>query len=382
MISKSFDYFDPTEEWIDYRTIQEITDINYEFQQWLEDNHYYIAEAAADSSQAHQQWKINTITKLKTTLQRFAQFSLQQIAKDMRTLQSNKAIVLNTKQFPPKPNLAMRSAPNYMAAINRVSAPITTHLNSINLTQADTNGKNPKSNFQIKKTILPQYDGKSDFRHYAKNYFYGGEGKRLNLNSQQCGQLLPLAYQFCLTYESRIKSLETEISALVSYISKDPQDGGIKAEHESDIKKLQALKQQNDMQTHGQATTNPMANASGMTRSVNADTNYEYFMRYYFFDEADNNITPITQHKTISGNKPVPTNLTQSKSPAGAPVNTKALSYKKQQTAANIAIDAFTAKISALGMLYHDFIYLLRAHISSYKGAVAGNDGRIQQMKK
>lgn len=375
MISPSFDHFDPIEEWIEYRGLQEIAEIDYEFKEWLEENNYYIAEAAADSSQAHQQWKINTTNKLKSTVMRFGQFSLQQIAKDSRLLQAGKAIVLNAKQFPPKENLYMKSAPNYAAALSRVSAPITTHLNSIDLTQVDTNGKNPKSNIQIKKTILPSYDGKSEFTKYAKNYFYGGEGKRADMGPQECAMLLPLAYQFCVTYETRVKGLQTEIAALISYISRDPQDGSLKAEHESDIKKLQAMKQQNAMQTQGQASTNPNVNAmGGQMKPVNADTNYEYFMRYYFTED-----TPITQQPTISGNKPAPLNPTQSKSPAGAPVNTKALSYKKHQTAVDVAIDAFNAKISALSMLYHDFIYLLRAHIASYKGAVAGNDGRTQQ---
>lgn len=375
--SSSFEYYDPEESWIEFRTFLEVAENNFEFESWLIENEYYLVEAVVDPSQAHQQWKNNTITKVKTTLQQFAQFSLQQIAKDQRLLQINRELCMNMKRFPPKQNISMKSAPNYSAAMNRLSTPIGTHLASIDFSKIDTNGKNPKVNMQIKKAILPPYDGNSDFKQFAKNYFYGADGNRIDLNNQQCAQILPLAYQYCTTYESKLNSLESEINTLINFINTDPSDGSTKPVNQQ---QLQMAQQQNIMNnTQNQASTNPAANAAGMARPVNADTNFEYFMNYYFDEDVN---TPVTQQQTISGRKPVnPVQATPKTNTPGTsqPPNSKSLMYKRKQVAADIAIDAFNAKISAFGMIYHDFIYLLRAHIAAYKGAVAGNEGRVQQ---
>ena len=367
--SSSFEYYDPEESWIEFRTFLEVAESNFEFESWLIDNEYYLVEAVVDPSQAHQQWKNNTITKVKTTLQQFAQFSLQQIAKDQRTLQINREICMNMKRFPPKQNISMKSAPNYAAAMNRLSMPIGTHLASIDFSKIDTNGKNPKVNMQIKKAILPPYDGNSDFKQFAKNYFYGADGNRIDLSNQQCAQIIPLAYQYCTTYESKLNTLETEINTLINFINTDPTDGNTKPVNKQQLQ----MAQQQKAIPNTQASSNPAANAAGMARPVNADTNYEYFMKYYFDED-------VNQQQTILGRKPVNPVQTVPKTdtPGETQPNSKSLMYKRKQVASDIAIDAFNAKISAFGMIYHDFIYLLRAHIAAYKGAVAGNEGRVQ----
>lgn len=379
--SRSFEYYDPTENWIEFRTINEIAEMNFEFENWLIENGFYFVEAAGDASQAYQQWKTNTGNKLKSTLQKFAMFSLQQIAKDQRLLQTNKELCTDIRRFPCKNNISMKSAPNYPAALTRLSKDVTIGLSSINLTDVDTNNKNPKTNEKIKKVILPSYDGKSEFKKYAKNYFYGGEGNRANLNAEQCSQILPLAYQFCATYKSRLDALEGELTAIAKFINSDTSDAGLKTSTSNDLQKLQSMQQKNS-NLNQMASSNPNQNL-GMAKPVNADTNYEYFMKYYFDKDINtlNEDIPMTQHQTISGQKPAnpPQSVTKNSAPAGVQVNTKALSYKKKQVVADTVIDAFNAKISALGMIYHDFIYLIRAHVASYKGAVAGNDGRVQQ---
>lgn len=368
LMSSSFEYYDPEESWIEFRTIMEIAETNFEFESWLIDNGYYLVEAALDSSQSHQQWKNNTITKVKTTLQRFAQFSLQQISKDQRLLQGNRELCMNMKRFPPKPNISMKSAPNYSAAISRLSTPISTHLTNLDLSKVENNNQNNKMNMQLKKALIPSYDGSTDFKTFAKNYFYGAEGTRANLDNAQCAQMLPLAYQYCLTYESKLNSLESEIRSLITFIGTDPIDGTQKTNNQQNNQAIQ----QSVTNSQNQASTNPAANAAGVAKPVNADTNFEYFMQYYF-----NEAPSITQQQTISGEKHV--NLVST--PAKTPVENKTNAFKRKQIAADIVIDAFNAKISAFGMIYHDFIYLLRAHIASYKGAVAGNEGRIQMQQ-
>ena len=371
--SSSFEYYDPEESWIEYRTFMEIALENFEFENWLIENGFYLVEAAVDPSQAYQQWKNNTIIKVKTTLQRFAQFSLQQISKDQRLLQTNREICMNMKRFPPKQNISMKSAPNYAAAMNRLSMPLTTNLASMDLSKIDTNSKNNKLNLQLKKMILPPYDGNSDFKQFAKNYFYGAEGNRVDLNNRQCIQIIPLAYQYCTAYESKLNSLESEVNALMNFINTDPGPNNTKQPQQNQ-------QQQNTMAPQPQASTNPAANAAGMARPVNADTSYEYFMQYYF-DEAE---VPGGMQQTISGRKPVnPTQaVTQNKAPAGTQTNSKSILFKRKQVIADFAIDAFNAKITAFGKIYHDFIYLIKAHIASYKGAVAANEGRVQQPMK
>lgn len=387
MISNSFDHYDATEDWITYQVFNEIAQDNFELQQWLIEEGYIYFNEAGDANQAYQQWKININTQMKNTLTKFGQFSLQQLAKDMPFLQTFKEVILNQKQYPPKDNLIMKNAPNYMAAVNRISAPITNNINSINLANVE-GGKGNKVNMSVKKSIIPSYDGKTDFKQFCKNYFYGGELKRQNLNSTQCGQLLPLAFQFCSTYESRLKSLQTEIAAIANYINNESGEGGVKASTQGDLRQLQNIQQKS--QTQGMASSNPTANAVGQPQQqVNASTDYTYFMKYYFSDILHEDGLPnqVNKQNTISGQKGVsptskPNDSQGNRSTLGAQVNTKALSIKKKQTVVNVIVDAFTSKITALGMLYHDFIYLLRAHVASYKGAVHANMGRVQNMQQ
>lgn len=380
--SPSFEYYDPTESWIEFRTINEIAELNFEFENWLIENGYYFVEAAGNSTQAHQQWKNNTVNKLKSTLTRFIQFSLQQIQKDRRLLQTNKAICVNTRRFPAKQNLSMKNAPNYSAAMNRLSSPVTKGLMGLDLNTIDTNNKNVKANERIKKMVLPAYTGQVDFKQFAKNYFYGAEGNnRANLNYQQCEQILPLAYQFCLTYESKIHSLETEIGMILKFIGADASGNTMQPTNNNMNNNAQQMQQKNSPMNQ-MASTNPQANATGMAKPVNADTNFEYFMKYYFGDlEPIQEAVPTTQQKIISGQKPVKPTDTVSKNsdPSATQTTNPSTILKRKQAAVDIVIDAFNGKISAMGMIYHDFIYLLRTHIASYKGAVAANEGRIQQ---
>ena len=53
------------------------------------------------------------------------------------------------------------------------------------------------------------------------------------------------------------------------------------------------------------------------------------------------------------------------KQPSGVPVNNAALLQKKKEIACKIVRDAFAAKLSALGMVYHDFIFLIKNHIAT-----------------
>ena len=383
--SPSFEYYDPTESWIEFRTINEIAELNFEFENWLIENGYYFVEAAGNSTQAHQQWKNNTVNKLKSTLTRFIQFSLQQIQKDRRLLQTNKAICVNTRRFPAKQNLSMKNAPNYSAAINRLSSPVTKGLMGLDLNTIDTNNKNVKANERIKKMILPAYTGQGDFKQFAKNYFYGAEGhNRTDLNYQQCEQILPLAYQFCLTYESKIHSLETEIGLILKFIGADTSADTNNMQPQSNNNINNQQMQQKNSPMNQMASSNPQANAVGMGKPVNADTNYEYFMKYYFDDlEPIQEALPTTQQKVISGQKsanPVDT-VSKNSASSGAQSNNPSIMYKRKQAAVDIVIDAFNGKISAMGMIYHDFIYLLRAHIASYKGAALANEGRMQSQQ-
>jgi len=382
--SPSFEYYDPTESWIEFRTINEIAELNFEFENWLIENGYYFVEAAGNSTQAHQQWKNNTVNKLKSTLTRFIQFSLQQIQKDRRLLQTNKAICVNTRRFPAKQNLSMKNAPNYSAAINRLSSPVTKGLMGLDLNTIDTNNKNVKANERIKKMVLPAYTGQEDFKQFAKNYFYGAEGhNRTNLNYQQCEQILPLAYQFCLTYESKIHSLETEIGMILKFIGTDASGNTMQPTNNNMNNNAQQMQQKNSPMNQ-MASTNPQANATGMAKPVNADTNFEYFMKYYFGDlEPIQEAVPTTQQKIISGQKPVnPADTVSKNSDTSATQTTNPSTIlKRKQAAVDIVIDAFNGKISAMGMIYHDFIYLLRTHIASYKGAALANEGRIQSQQ-
>lgn len=350
---------------------------NCEFQNWLEENKYYLVEAdAVNSKQGQMQWKINLINSMKSNITRVFQYLMQQQAQNNQFFIVNKAILLDTRRFPPKKNIMMKNAPNYIAALQRLSSSMTLSLNNIDLNRANVKPKD--KNIAIKKNILPNYDGKSEFKQYAKNYYYGADNNKSNISSAECAQLLPIAYQFCFNIRDKINGLESDVNKIYNYINTNIKTGQVQTNMNDMNQQLQNQQKEKQMQTAGMASTNPNANAIG--KPLNAAVEYTNFMNEYF--GIDNWEDPYTLNEEP---QPSMSNPIQTKNglqaPASAPkpknpekpINTKNNDVRQYQAVCKALKDALDGRLTAMAMIYKDFLYLCKAHVASYKGAVAAN---------
>ena len=375
----AIDYYDAIEQAIEEDTKLAIDEMTSEFRSWLSSNGYLL-EAANDTKQSQEQWKISKTNALKNNIARAIQYATQQSSKDNLFLERNKEIILNVKKYPVKPGNEIKNAPNYMNAIQRLAIPISASIGSINLAKVDPeNG--PQANGWLKQNLIHGYRG-GDFIQYAKAFYYGAEGKRMNLNTNQASSLLQTAFQYCYQYPARMRGAQTDVNGIISYINKDPSTGQVAQTTNSDLAKIAANQAQQAGQNLGRASTNPYANA-GM---VNADTSFELFMADHFGSDWQSlNEADVTKQQTPTGNtiNPMQTNKNQqvesnSKSPNGAPVNNTALAIAKHRAVCDLIEQCFNAKITAMGMVYRDFIFIMRAHIASYKGPAEANRGQMQ----
>jgi hypothetical protein len=124
---------------------------------------------------------------------------------------------------------------------------------------------------------------------------------------------------------------------------------------------------------------------------VNADTNMELFMADHFGTDWDTiNEADVTQPQSsanIQQNKAIKNQQDASKpqSPNGAPVDNTSLAIAKHRAVCEIVEDCFNAKITAMGMIYRDFMFIMRNHVASYKGPNEGNlvgQQRTQQVNQ
>ena len=400
-MTESLDYFDALAYVGRIKLREDIAHMNEEFKQWMVQEGFY-QEAAPMPGQATQQkpkipWQQEIIGSIKTMVGQTMAYTFKQMPGDMKFLNDFQELILNIKQYPPKPNETVQNATNYQAAIQRISSPISTGLRGLDLSKIEDD---EKANIALKKQLVPTYDGKTDFAKFAELYYYGGEGSRMNLNPRQVGQLLQTAFSYCQSYQTRVQSIQVDVNGIVSFIQTDPNSGQIQQQTQSDLNKIQQQQAaQQKTANQGMASTNPAANAGvgGIARPVNADTDYSLFMQHYFgsdwesLNEADppvsgnKKVSPITNPKETNPTMTGPTTTTdqmqQNQRPHGAPVDANQLAKHKQEIVARIVRDALAAKLAAMSMVYRDFIFLMRTHVASYKGAQAANYGQAPQQQ-
>lgn len=375
-----FSYYDAMVTSMEANTSILINEMAIEFQNWLSSNGYII-EAAANTKQAAVEWKLNKANSIKNNIARAIQYASEQAAKNNIFLERNREVLLNVKKYPVKPDNELKNAPNYAMALQRLSSPISSSIGSINLAKVDPEN-NPNTNGWLKQNIIHTYRG-GDFSQFCKAYFYGTDNKRVNMNTNQVTMLLQEAFQYCYQYAARMRGAQTDAQGIISYINKDPNTGQVAAATQTDLSKIQANQQQNAAQNMGRASTNPMRNAG----QVNADTNMELFMADHFgadwdtLNEADvtKPQTNTTQQSQAAINQQ---NASKPTSPNGAPVDNSSLAIAKHRAVCEIIEECFNAKITAMGMIYRDFMFIMRSHVASYKGPSEGNvvgSQRVQQ---
>lgn len=314
-------------------------------------------------------WKDRIINSLKTNTDNFLKYTNQQIKENGSFLEQNREVILNSGKYPANFKNPIKNAPNYQEAIRRLSRPVSNSLSGLNLNKIeiqdnqvsiyDTNDNTAESNVWFRKLIIPIYDGKNSFIKTAKAYFYGSE-KRYNLNIQEIQRILSIGFKFCYNYNRTSKSINTDLMNLISFINRNPVSGI--QQNPTTVSDLQAIKN-NQYNNSLKASTNPNRNV------IHADTDYSYFMSNYFGDILnEDQIEKIKIQNQIkdTNKEKVDTNQLNNK-PKIDNTNTNQISSKRKQIACDILQDAYNAKITAMGLIYRDFINIMKNHVSNYK---------------
>ena len=314
-------------------------------------------------------WKDRIINSLKTNTDNFLKYANQQIKENGSFLEQNREVILNSGKYPANFKNPIKNAPNYQEAIRRLSRPVSNSLSGLNLNKIeiqdnqvsiyDTNDNTTESNVWFRKLIIPIYDGKNSFIETAKAYFYGSE-KRYNLNIQEIQRILSIGFKFCYNYNRTSKSINTDLMNLISFINRNPVSGI--QQNPTTVSDLQAIKN-NQYNNSLKASTNPNRNV------IHADTDYSYFMSNYFGDILnEDQIEKIKIQNQIKDTNKEKVDVNQlNNKPKIDNTNTNQITSKRKQIACDILQDAYNAKITAMGLIYRDFINIMKNHVSNYK---------------
>ena len=386
---------------------------NEEFRQWLIEEGY-ITLHEDSQQQWYIKWKGATISGMKSTVDKFLAYSNKQINKNRAFLEKNKEMILNSKKFPVQASTVVQNAPLYDQALQRISRPLSNGLIGINLEKVEIsedqenqvsmgeaqeqqqqntgtvqNNNIDTQNLWLKKMLIPGYNGRVSFTEGAKAHFYGSDS-RVNMNVKTVQQLLPKAYEFCYNYNRTAHSVQTDLNGIVSFVNKDPITG-----QQQTTAATQQQAQQTGQQNNGMASTNPIANTA-----VNASVEAEYFFNRYELQEVDqttvSNVNrPISPARSVNTSQQAHQSQTAYTQPRANTTTTTGnnqqqnsddntvkkqekakekqaktqtqLLTKKKQAVVELVRDAFNAKLTAMGLLYRDFIKIMNNHILSYK---------------
>ena len=392
--------YNPILEAIRLDAEQKLEEQAQEFKDWLIEYGFLNEETQQNW---YIKWKNSTISNLRTNLNKFLAVATQEIGNNYQTLEANKAIVLNQKQYPVKSSMSIENAPNYKEAIQRISRPLSNSLNGLNLQrieipdqQATTTEatkvvnnatQDPKGdNTWLKKMIIPTYDLKIGFEESAKQYFTGGD-MREDLNASKLQAIMQPIYEFCSNYNTISRSLNTDLNGIISFVNKDPTTGQQYTANTSDLQMMQKAQGMKPI-----ASTNPMQNVTG-GNAVNADTDYSLFMNKYFIsvNEAEqspvqgtvgnvqtadttrtsNTAYQIKQSYTMKEPNTTTNGNDQTQQNTNNATNQKAsdqgqLMAKKKQIACEIVKSAFEIKMNSMQSLFNTFIRIMNTHISNY----------------
>lgn len=376
------EYFNPIVENILVNTQLELNWINEQFKFWLTENDFAILNESDTSANWYANQKTHIINNINVGIQNMTNFIQKQSQKNANKLNVYREYILNIKKYPLKPQSVPESCTNYKLALQRIDTPVTKNLSGIDLSKIDSEESQDK-NMWLKNYLIPIYKG-GNFIQIAKNYYYGlDNGKRIRMNIQQMSEILQYAFQFCNLITNRMQSYTTEGKAIINFINTDPNTAQVNRDSISDLQKIALATKRNAMTD--KAGTNPYQNIGQQpTRPVNANTDYSIFEYEYFKDillekeEIQQQNIPQQQIQNTQQNNSQMQNK-QKENPNGTPVNSSSLAYRKKQVMCEIIKDCFNAKLSALGLLYRDFIYLMDQHVNSYKQVSKANKQNIQQ---
>jgi len=211
----------------------------------------------------------------------------------------------------------------------------------------------------------------------------------MNMDIQAIQQLLPSAFQYCYNYNRNAYANQADLNGIISFINKDPLT------NQQQTQAATAQQAQQASQPNGMASTNPVANTA-----VNASVEAEYFFNRYGLQEVEQTtvtnvnrpIAPArsvntaqqsnqtqqayTQNRVDTTTNQQNQNTQQSEedkvkkqeqAKEKMAKSAALLLAKKKQAAVELVRDAFNAKLTAMGLIYRDFINIMSNHVMSYK---------------
>lgn len=374
------DFFNAISESCEYDAILDMIQENRDMLLWMYENGYISQEYFEEAENSgNDQWRLDNITAIKANLKKFKDYANNQGKQNNEWLIQNRDYIIDQQKYPVKSGANIQNAPTYTTAFARIKKPLSSNISGIDIkrvTILDTKANNLqgdaekqadyKNNLWFKKMLVTDYNGQGPFDKFARDYYYGID-KKANLQSQDIQQLLPKAYNFCTTYNTLIKSLETDVNGIINYINKNPITGN----QEPTLSQAQLAANKN-------ASDVNKSNTQGMaTKPVNADTDYSLFRSTYFKDllsEDDQTKTSTATPKmSFSSNSSNGDNnqdgsnqqQNQNKSKQD-PEDSETVVYNKKKLVCDILKQALNAKMTAAGMLYRDLFSYMQSHVNSY----------------
>lgn len=389
------DFFNAISESCEYDAILDMIQENRDMLLWMYENGYISQEYFEEAENSgNDQWRLDNITAIKANLKKFKDYANNQGKQNNEWLIQNRDYIIDQQKYPVKSGANIQNAPTYTTAFARIKKPLSSNISGIDIkrvTILDAKANNLqgdakkqadyKNNLWLKKMLVTDYNGQGPFDKFARDYYYGID-KKVNLQSQDIQQLLPKAYNFCTTYNTLIKSLETDVNGIINYINKNPITGN----QEPTLSQAQLAANKN-------ASDVNKSNTQGMaTKPVNADTDYSLFRSTYFKDllsEDDqtktSTATPkmsFSSNSSNGDNNQDGSNQPQNQNkPKQDPEDSETVVYNKKKLVCDILKQALNAKMTAAGMLYRDLFSYMQSHVNSYSKKANQNNQKQQQEK-
>ena len=389
------DFFNAISESCEYDAILDMVQENRDMLLWMYENGYISQEYFEEAENSgNDQWRLDNITAIKANLKKFKDYANNQGKQNNEWLIQNRDYIIDQQKYPVKSGANIQNAPTYTTAFARIKKPLSSNISGIDIkrvTILDAKANNLqgdakkqadyKNNLWFKKMLVTDYNGQGPFDKFARDYYYGID-KKVNLQSQDIQQLLPKAYNFCTTYNTLIKSLETDVNGIINYINKNPITGN----QEPTLSQAQLAANKN-------ASDVNKSNTQGMaTKPVNADTDYSLFRSTYFKDllsEDDQTKTSTATPKMSFSSNSSNDDNTQDGSnqpqnqnrPKQDPEDSETVVYNKKKLVCDILKQALNAKMTAAGMLYRDLFSYMQSHVNSYSKKTNQNNQKQQQEK-
>ena len=312
---------------------------------------------------------------------------------DVGYLEKYKDIILSKKLK--EVTITMREYNIGLQRIANRSVPIfsTNLLNDINI-KDDTDTR-------FKKKLIPEYDGKSEFADFCKVYFQGGEDEKdFNEHSINMTDL----YNFCKDHKKIMSNIEKDQKTLINSTNIALRDLSIRlkdlkaAEQKPTETQPQQPTQQQSNQPQQQQSNQPQQQQQSNTQNASylfsGPITYSAIYETYLTEieikspaqaKIDNNNKTAsssggTSSLASNSNKSIDkTHDTDNKATSDAKLGAEEINSLEQKISAyqSDCSTVLTAKMTAVTIIYKDYMKIIKNHVSGYVGTDASKGNTV-----